>query len=153
MSNQHTMYIMNDSSIEFMLYTEAVFPTPPGEYHYKKMPMEIAYAIEAALQEKGDYFGKIGRASHPDADYPEPNPNPYHSKINPYQCLVGFRFEVQGTRDIREAYDTVFSILNNTLGEHHGLRVEEVGVSRMDSPRGNRYHPIYNPHAEPRLKL
>lgn len=139
---------MADTSIELMLTTRAVFPVPAGGYHYELMKMEHAYALEAALQAKGDYFGSIMRAIHPDF-YPDPNPNPYYDKKaepNPYQGLVGFRFEVLGTDDIREAYQTVYDIIHATIGENHPeLYVGEVSVSRMGVSRENRYHPKHRP--------
>lgn len=137
---------MTHDHIEFMLTTKAVWPIPPGQYHWPLMPMHQAFALEYALQEKGDYFGWIQRAWHPDI-YPEQNPNPYPQSpnINPYQGLAGFRFEVLGTTDIREAYRVVYDeIITPTIGNDHDLQLGEVMVSRPSS-RQNRYHPINNP--------
>lgn len=140
---------MNDGAqIEMMISTAPIFPTPPGVYHYKKMPMRDAFAIEKALLEEGDFFGPIFRAIHPDKDYPEPNPNPYYTNIDPHQALVGFRFVVNGTEDIRTAYDVVYACLEKSGVPIDDYLVGEVGVSRMNKPRENRYHPKFNPKAE-----
>lgn len=111
------------------------------------MEMHQAYAIETALQAKGDFFGWIQRAIHP-AFYPEPNPNPYpqDKDINPHQGLVGFRFEIRGTTDIREAYRVVCDeIITPTIGTDHDLEVDEVMVSRSFLRREQLYHPLHNP--------
>lgn len=137
---------MGDHTIEFRLTTKATWPVPAGHYHWPLMPMHQAYALEYALQQKDDYFGWIQRATHPDM-YPEPNPNPYTKEaIDPCQGLTGFRFEVLGTDDIREAYRVVYEeIMQPAIGNEHDLEVDEVMVSRMHTSRGERYHPIYNP--------
>jgi len=138
---------MADDTIEFMLTTEAVFPVPPDGYHYKLMKMEYAFAVEAALQAKGDYYGHIQRAIHPEK-YLKPNPNPYHEKkTDPYHGIVGFRFEVLGTKDIREAYRETYDVIEKALGQAHCLQLNEVSVSRggVNTRSDAHYHPIYNP--------
>lgn len=145
--------VMSDiGRIEFMLVTRAIPPAQmrPGDYHYELMPCDHAFALEAALQAKGDYFGTISRAIHPNK-YDVPNPNPYYAEgIDPFQGLVGFRFEVLGTDDIRKAYQDVYDIIHDAIGDDHDYHLSEVMVSRIGmgrhQSRVSSYHPKYNPN-------
>ncbi|MGE3769643.1 MAG: hypothetical protein AB7G06_01690 [Bdellovibrionales bacterium] len=131
--------------IEFVILTPRLQqdnPWPHGdEYHFPLMPMKDAYALEMALCDSG-HFSFIGPAVHPTARYTRRNPNRQKYARDGRRGVVGFRMEVAATEDIREAYDLVLDIVEETLGKDHGLMISEASVSRggVAAQRQNPYY-------------